>query len=96
MDRTLSLLITDTARALDKAEDRQTADCRGLRSEAERLTDMLIDVLFPRFAADRASREESLAQAVELLECAQLSTQQETVRKSPLLRKIPVLAKSFP
>ena len=68
MDRTLSLLIKDTARALDKAEDRQAADCRGLRSEAERLTDTLIDVLFPRFAADRTSREEKLAQAVGLLE----------------------------
>ena len=68
MDRTLSLLIKDTARALDKAEDRGAADCRGLRSEAERLTDTLIDVLFPRFAADRTSREEKLAQAVGLLE----------------------------
>ena len=68
MDRTLSLLIKNTARALDAASDRQAADCRGLRSEAERLTDTLIDVLFPRFAADRSSREERLAQAVELLE----------------------------
>ena len=68
MDRTLSLLIKNTVHALDAASDRQAADCRGLRSEAERLTDTLIDVLFPRFAADRVSREEKLAQAVELLE----------------------------
>ena len=68
MDRTLSLLIKNTVHALDAASDPQAADCRGLRSEAERLTDTLIDVLFPRFAADRASREERLAQAVGLLE----------------------------
>ena len=68
MDRTLPLLIRHTILELDAAGDQQDADRRGLRSEAERLTDLLIDVLFPRFASDRASAEARLEQAVALLE----------------------------
>ena len=69
MDNTTSLLIRHTVQALeDTAEDRQLDDRRGLRLEVERLTDLLIDVLFPRFASSETSREARLEQAVELLE----------------------------
>lgn len=69
MDETLSLLIRHTVHELeDAAEDRQLDDRCGLRLEAEHLTDLLIDVLFPRFASSRASREARLEQAVKLLE----------------------------
>ncbi|MBQ3374290.1 MAG: serine acetyltransferase [Oscillospiraceae bacterium] len=69
MDNTTSLLIRHTVQALeDTAEDRQLDDRRGLRLEVERLTDLLIDVLFPRFASSETSREARLEQTVELLE----------------------------
>ena len=69
MDNTTSLLIRHTVQALeDTAEDRQLDDRRGLRLEVERLTELLIDVLFPRFASSETSREARLEQAVELLE----------------------------
>jgi len=65
MDRTLNLLIRHTANTL--AEDTEGGDLCGLRLEAERLTDLLIGALFPRFAAESAAVEASLNEAAALL-----------------------------
>lgn len=69
MDRTLSLLIRHTVHALNEAEKHGGGEnlC-GLRFEAERLTDLLIDALFPRFASGPAPVETCIVQAVALLE----------------------------
>ena len=68
MDATLSLLIRHTAHALaDPPEDLSAEDRRGLRWEAERLTDLLIDAMFPRFASGQASVEVRLEEAAALL-----------------------------
>ena len=71
MDQTLPILTRETARALEKLDaslDPDARDSGGLRLQAERFTDLMIDALFPRFSFDRTSRESRLLQAAGLLE----------------------------
>ena len=71
MDQILSLLSRRTSRALEELDaslDPGAADAGGLRTQAERFTDLMIDALFPRFASDRTSRESRLLQATGVLE----------------------------
>ena len=71
MDQTLPILTRETARTLeqlDAALDPAARDAGGLRLQAERFTDLMIDALFPRFSFDRTSRESRLLQAAGVLE----------------------------
>ncbi len=71
MDQSLPVLTRNTARILEQMDadlDPGARDAGGLRLQAERFTDLMIDVLFPRFSFDRTSRESRLLQAVGLLE----------------------------
>ena len=71
MDQTLPILTRDIARALEQLDaslDPAAQDSGGLRRQAERFTDLMIDALFPRFSFDRTSRESRLLQAAGLLE----------------------------
>ena len=71
MDHMLPVLTRETARALEQLDaslDPAAQDSGGLRRQAERFTDLMIDALFPRFSFDRTSRESRLLQAAGLLE----------------------------
>ena len=71
MDQTLPILTRETAHALEKLDaslDPGARDSGGLRLQAERFTDLMIDALFPRFSFGRTSRESRLLQAAGLLE----------------------------
>ena len=71
MDQTLPILTRDIARALEQLDVKLDSDARsaaGLRLQAERFTDLIIDALFPRFSFDHTSRESRLLQAAGLLE----------------------------
>ena len=71
MDQMLPVLTRETARALEQLDaslDPAARDSGGLRRQAERFTDLMIDALFPRFSFDRTSRESRLLQAAGLLE----------------------------
>ena len=71
MDHTLMLSIAQVAQELDKNEAPVApgaADFSAYRTRAEKLTDLLIDALFPRHAVEAVTRESSLVRAVELLE----------------------------
>ena len=71
MDQTLPVLTRDIARALEQLDaslDPAARDSGGLRRQAERFSDLMIDALFPRFSFDRTSRESRLLQAAGLLE----------------------------
>ena len=60
--------IARTLEELDASLDPAAPDAGGLRLQAERFTDLMIDALFPRFAFDRTSRESRLLQAAGVLE----------------------------
>ena len=67
----LPVLTRETACALEQLDaslDPAARDSGGLRRQAERFTDLMIDALFPRFSFDRTSRESRLLQAAGLLE----------------------------
>ena len=67
-NRTLALAVSRAAEALRTAEESgETPDYVGFRRRAERLTDCLIEALFPRYAARRVSRTEALSEAAALL-----------------------------
>ena len=71
MDHTLPILTRETAgilEQLDASLDPGARDSGGLRLQAERFTDLMIDALFPRFSFDRTSRESRLLQAAGVLE----------------------------
>ena len=71
MDQMLSPMIELAARELDRldnTEDRPLSDYYSLRQETTRLTDTLIDAMFPRFAQNGVPREVRLEQAAGLLE----------------------------
>ena len=71
MDQQISAMITDTVRSLERAagsEDTQARDYYSLRQETARLTDTLIDAMFPRFAQNGVPAEVRLEQAAGLLE----------------------------
>ena len=71
MDQTLPIMTREIARRfeeLDASLEPSAPDAGGLRLQAERFTDLMIDALFPRFAFDRTSRESRLLQAAGVLE----------------------------
>ena len=71
MDQQISAMITETVRSLERAagsEDTQARDYYSLRQETARLTDTLIDAMFPRFAQNGVPGEVRLEQAAGLLE----------------------------
>jgi serine O-acetyltransferase len=71
MDQTLPIMTREIARRLEQLDaslDPAAPDAGGLRLQAERFTDLMIDALFPRFAFDRTSRESRLLQAAGVLE----------------------------
>ena len=71
MDHTLPIMTREIARTLEELDaslDPAAPDAGGLRLQAERFTDLMIDALFPRFAFDRTSRESRLLQAAGVLE----------------------------
>ena len=71
MDQTLPIMTREIARTLEELDaslDPAAPDAGGLRLQAERFTDLMIDALFPRFAFDRTSRESRLLQAAGVLE----------------------------
>ena len=71
MDQQISAMITETVRSLERAagsEDTQARDYYSLRQETARLTDTLIDAMFPRFAQNGVPAEVRLEQAAGLLE----------------------------
>ena len=71
MDHTLMLSIAQVSQKLDRYEVPAAPgapDFSAYRTRAEKLTDLLIDALFPRPAVEAVTRESSLVRAVELLE----------------------------
>ena len=71
MDQALPIMTREIARRLEELDaslDPAAPDAGGLRLQAERFTDLMIDALFPRFAFDRTSRESRLLQAAGVLE----------------------------
>lgn len=71
MEKASSLPIARTARALEEASGAGNAESTnylGFRREAEQLTGLLIDAMFPRHAARPIERESALEQAAALLE----------------------------
>ena len=71
MDQTLPIMTREIARRLEELDaslEPAAPDAGGLRLQAERFTDLMIDALFPRFAFDRTSRESRLLQAAGVLE----------------------------
>ncbi|MDO5459761.1 MAG: serine acetyltransferase [Eubacteriales bacterium] len=71
MDQTLPIMTREIARRLEELDaslEPSAPDAGGLRLQAERFTDLMIDALFPRFAFDRTSRESRLLQAAGVLE----------------------------
>lgn len=71
MDQMLPVLTRETARTLEQLDaslDPAARDSGGLRRQAERFSDLMINALFPRFSFDRTSRESRLLQAAGLLE----------------------------
>ena len=71
MGQTLTNLTHETACALERLDasfDPEARSAAGLRLQAERFTDLLIDALFPRFSFDRTSRESRLLQTAGVLE----------------------------
>ncbi|MBR4549643.1 MAG: hypothetical protein IKO83_06975 [Oscillospiraceae bacterium] len=71
MDHTLMLSIAQVAQELEEQEVPAApgaTDFSAYRTRAEKLTDLLIDSLFPRHAVEAVTRESSLVRAVELLE----------------------------
>ena len=71
MDQLLSPLIGHVARELEQTDasgDRPASDYYSLRQETSRLTDTLIDTMFPRFAQNGVPGEVRLEQAAGLLE----------------------------
>ena len=71
MDHTLPIMTREIARTLEELDaslDPAAPDAGGLRLQAERFTDLMLDALFPRFAFDRTSRESRLLQAAGVLE----------------------------
>ena len=71
MDQTLPIMTREISRRLEELDaslEPSAPDAGGLRLQAERFTDLMIDALFPRFAFDRTSRESRLLQAAGVLE----------------------------
>ena len=71
MDLTMPILTRDVARTLETLDASYNPDSRnagGLRLQAERFTDLMVDALFPRFSFNRTSRESRLLQAAGVLE----------------------------
>ena len=71
MDLTIPILTRDVARTLETLDASYNPDSRnagGLRLQAERFTDLMVDALFPRFSFNRTSRESRLLQAAGVLE----------------------------
>lgn len=69
MNKTLSFAVArvvETLNTVDKTIG-NLPDFVGFQEKAERLTDHLLEALFPRHAAHRVSREEALAEAAALL-----------------------------
>ena len=64
MERTLALLIADTALALETSSNAKEKDYSGLREHAQKLTDLLIQSMFPSYASDAMPRQAALAGAV--------------------------------
>ena len=64
MDRTLALLIADTALELETSSGAGEKDYSGLREHAQQLTDLLIRSMFPSYASDAMPRQAALAGAV--------------------------------
>lgn len=70
MDKPTTLLIKHTLQELTKAEKESRVgeiDYCGFRARVEKLTDLLIHVLFPRHAPQDTDRQSNLESAVELL-----------------------------
>ena len=68
MDRTLALLIADTALELEASSGSGEKDYSGLREHAQQLTDLLIQSMFPSYASEAMPRQAALAGAVGHLE----------------------------
>lgn len=64
MNRTLALLIADTALELEGSSGSGEKDYSGLREHAQKLTDLLIQSMFPSYASDAMPRQAALAGAV--------------------------------
>ena len=64
MDRTLALLIANTALEMEGNDDSGEADYSGLREHAQLLTELLIQSMFPSYASEALPRQASLAGAV--------------------------------
>ena len=64
MDRTLALLIADTALELEASSGAGEKDYSGLREHAQKLTDLLIQSMFPSYASEAMPRQAALAGAV--------------------------------
>ena len=95
MDQTLPILTRETARVLEQLDaslDPNAQDSGGLRLQAERFTDLMIDALFPRFSFDRTSRESRLLQAAGVLE----DCLTHIPDAPPLETVFPVLLESLP
>ena len=99
MDRTLALLIADTALELEASSGSGEKDYSGLREHAQKLTDLLIQSMFPSYASDAMPRQAALAGAVGHLHfCLSLvlgeAAQQDEIIVT-LLRELPEIQRQI-
>ena len=68
MNKDIVTAATEKLKEVERAFGDSERDYCGVRARAERLTDLLIETLFPRFGSEAISRKLSLGQAAVLLE----------------------------
>lgn len=99
MDRTLALLIADTALELETSSGSKGKDYSGLREHAQKLTDLLIQSMFPSYASDAMPRQAALAGAVGHLRfCLSLVLDEQKRAEAiilTLLRELPEIQRQI-
>ena len=99
MDRTLALLIADTALELEASSGSGEQDYSGLREHAQKLTDLLIQSMFSSYASDAMPRQAALAGAVGHLRfCLSLVLPEQEPNEEiilTLLRELPEIQRQI-
>ena len=91
MEHGTDALIREAAEKLDRTETeagQPAQDFCGFRRRAEQMTDLLIEALFPRHAEAPISREETLRQAMALMDSCLRNVLPATARPEGVLRSL--------
>ncbi len=85
MDRTIALLLADTALELESSSGEKEKDYSGLREHARQLTDLLIQSMFPSYASEAMPRQAALAGAIGHLRACLLLVLEEPARSDEII-----------